>query len=283
MKQCPYALLLTLALLAASQQPAASRMMHSAASVFDQISVDLSPYKKTGISASMIQGVYCGIRDPGFRVQIINQEIFIVGEVQGFQSRNRNIKLALVDLASTYKALPDVDFVIGTYDWTATTVQETPEFEAGGPVLAQVCTISSSCSLLLMKLLQAKQVHSAATVVSSDPDRTQPQGLVCHNFMSVYHAQRMAAIYASSKAACSCPEAVLLVHCHLQKIFIILCPLQAKKSEHTHAVLYPDHTFIDWQEADTTSWPRQQYIMHRSVSGCAFVKIHLLVVSIFVN
>ena len=44
------------------------------------------------------------------------------------------------------------------------------------------------------------------------------------------------------------------------------CPLQAKKAEHTHAILYPDHTFIDWQEADTTSWPRQQYIMHRSVS-----------------
>ena len=86
----------------------------------------------------MIQGVYCGIRDPGFRVQIKNQQIFVVGEVQGFQSRNRNIKLALVDVASSYGALPDVDLVIGTYDWTATTVQTMPEFEAGGPVLAQV-------------------------------------------------------------------------------------------------------------------------------------------------
>lgn len=150
-KQCPCAILFAATLLAALQQPTACRLMHSAASVFDQISIDLSPYKEKGISASMIQGVYCGIRDPGFRVQIINQEIFIVGEVQGFQSRNRNIKLALVDLASTYTALPDVDFVIGTYDWTATTVQEMPEYEAGGPVLAQVC-ISFSCFLLVIKL-----------------------------------------------------------------------------------------------------------------------------------
>lgn len=141
-KQRSCALLVNFALLAALQQPPpAARLIHSAASVFDQISLDLAPYKETGISASMIQGVYCGIRDPGFRVQIINQEVFIVGEVQGFQSRNRNIKLALVDIASTYTALPDVDFVIGTYDWTATTVQEMPEFEAGGPVLTQVCSI----------------------------------------------------------------------------------------------------------------------------------------------
>ena len=187
MKQCPYTLLLTLALLAALQQPAVSRMTHSATSVFDQILIDLSPYKETGISASMIQGVYCGIRDPGFRVQIINQEIFIVGEVQGFQSRNRNIKLALVDLASTYTSLPDVDFVIGTYDWTATTVQEMPEFEAGGPVLAQVCTVSSPCILLSIQL--CRQSKNAQ-----------------HN----YHAVRPRVV-DSNKAACSWQQ---VVQCH---------------------------------------------------------------------
>ncbi len=41
--------------------------------------------------------------------------------------------------------------------------------------------------------------------------------------------------------------------------------VQAKKAEHTNAILYPDHTFTDWQEADTTSWRREQYMMHRSV------------------
>lgn len=160
------ALLLITALLAACQQPAASsRLMHSAASVFDQILLDLAPYKKTGISASMIQGVYCGIRDPGFRVQIINQHVFIVGEVQGFQSRNRNIKLALVDVASTYTALPDVDFVIGTYDWTATTVQEMPEFEAGGPVLAQVCTSAISMHFASFRAAWAKASIFSMTIM----------------------------------------------------------------------------------------------------------------------
>ena len=160
------ALLLITVLLAACQQPAASsRLMHSAASVFDQILLDLAPYKKTGISASMIQGVYCGIRDPGFRVQIINQQVFIVGEVQGFQSRNRNIKLALVDVASTYTALPDVDFVIGTYDWTATTVQEMPEFEAGGPVLAQVCTSAISMHFASFRAAWAKASIFSMTIM----------------------------------------------------------------------------------------------------------------------
>ena len=106
--------------------------------LFSQIAKDLSPYRKRGISDSMTNGVYCGIRDPGFRVQIKSQEVYIVGEVEGFQSRNRNIKLALVDVAAEYTDLPDVDFVVGTYDWTATEVQPALGFEEGGPVLSQV-------------------------------------------------------------------------------------------------------------------------------------------------
>ncbi len=106
--------------------------------LFSQIAKDLGPYRKRGISDSMTNGVYCGIRDPGFRVQIKNQEVYIVGEVEGFQSRNRNIKLALVDVAAEYTDLPDVDFVVGTYDWTATEVQPALGFEEGGPVLSQV-------------------------------------------------------------------------------------------------------------------------------------------------
>ncbi len=64
--------------------------------------------------------------------------MYIVGEVEGFQSRNRNIKLALVDVAAEHKDLPDVDFVVGTYDWTATEVQPALGFEEDGPVLSQV-------------------------------------------------------------------------------------------------------------------------------------------------
>lgn len=106
--------------------------------LYKQIDVDLAPYKDNGISQSQIDGVFCGIRDPGFRVQIKNQEIYIVGEVEGFQSRQRNIKLALIDMASHHKDLPDVDFVVGTYDWTATEVASIPGLEQGGPVFAQV-------------------------------------------------------------------------------------------------------------------------------------------------
>ncbi len=118
--------------------------------LFSQIAADLAPYKARGISNSMVDGVYCGIRDPGFRVQIKNQEVYVVGEVESFQSRNRNIKLALVDVASQYTDLPDVDLVVGTYDWTATEVQPVPGFEEGGPIFAQVnypCQRQSSQSV----------------------------------------------------------------------------------------------------------------------------------------
>ncbi len=120
--------------------------------LFSQIAKDLSPYRKRGISDSMTNGVYCGIRDPGFRVQIKDQEVYIVGEVEGFQSRNRNIKLALVDVAAEYADLPDVDFVVGTYDWTATEVQPALGFEEGGPVLCQVCKASCTHLNVTLKL-----------------------------------------------------------------------------------------------------------------------------------
>ena len=120
------------------------------AELYRQIDEDLAPYKARGINKSMVEGVFCGIRDPGFRVQIKNQEVYIVGEVKGFQSRNRNLKLALIDMASHHKDLPDVDFVMGTYDWTATEVQSVPGMEEGGPVFAQVgnylCSQRPTCT-----------------------------------------------------------------------------------------------------------------------------------------
>ena len=44
----------------------------------------------------------------------------------------------------------------------------------------------------------------------------------------------------------------------------MLTLLQAKRSNQTAAVLFPDHTFTDWQEADTVGWEQQQYIMQKS-------------------
>lgn len=106
--------------------------------LLEQIAVDLASYTTSGISRAMIDGVYCGIQDPGFRVQIKHNKIYIAGEVKGFQSRNRNIKLALLDLATQFKQLPDADFVVGTADFTASEVHSVPGMTEGGPVFAQV-------------------------------------------------------------------------------------------------------------------------------------------------
>ena len=100
--------------------------------------MDLAPYTASGVSKAMIDGVYCGIQDPGFRVQIKHNKIYIAGEVKGFQSRNRNVKLALLDLATHYQQLPAADFVIGTADFSASEVLPVPGMTEGGPVFAQV-------------------------------------------------------------------------------------------------------------------------------------------------
>lgn len=106
--------------------------------LFSQIAADLAPFAASGISTAMVDGVYCGIQDPGFRVQIKHNKMYIVGEVEGFQSRNRNVKLALLDVARQYQQLPDVDLVLGTADFSASEVHNVPGMAAGGPVLAQV-------------------------------------------------------------------------------------------------------------------------------------------------
>ena len=116
-------------------------------SLFHQISVDLAPYA-AGVDKSMVDSMYCSSRDPGFRVQIKNQDIYIAGEVRGFQSRNRNIKLALLEVARTFQNLSDVDFVLGSNDFSASS-------GVGGPMFAQVlhrfphaCLVSICCFAL---------------------------------------------------------------------------------------------------------------------------------------
>ena len=55
----------------------------------------------------------------GFRVQILSGQVYIAGEVIDWyntQSRNRNVKLQLLDVAKHYR-LPDVDFLLLTGDW----------------------------------------------------------------------------------------------------------------------------------------------------------------------
>lgn len=77
----------------------------------------------------------------GFRVQILSGQVYIAGEVidwHNTQSRNRNVKLQLLDVAQHYR-LPDADFLLLTGDWP-------PEDRSGqstgcplqGPVFMQV-------------------------------------------------------------------------------------------------------------------------------------------------
>ena len=40
--------------------------------------------------------------------------------------------------------------------------------------------------------------------------------------------------------------------------------LQGKRRNHTTAILFPDHTFTDWQEAATASWQHEQFIMQQA-------------------
>ncbi|DBA98170.1 TPA: hypothetical protein ACH3X1_014789 [Trebouxia sp. C0004] len=114
----------------------------------------------------MVNNVFCNTTEAGFQVQIRNRQVFIAGEISGFQSRNRNVKLALLEVVSQLRDMPDVDLIIATGDLSA-----------------------------------------------ADHGHAGPQ---------------------------------------------------AKRLEHTAAVLFPDHTFIDWHEADTVGWQHQHYIMQQS-------------------
>ena len=132
------------------------QLSNSTKQLFQQIAADLAPYTASGVSKAMIDGVYCGIQDPGFRVQIKHNKIYIAGEVKGFQSRNRNVKLALLDLATHYQQLPDADFVIGTADFSASEVLPVPGMTEGGPVFAQVRTYVAN----VPSLPQCNAMHS---------------------------------------------------------------------------------------------------------------------------
>lgn len=91
----------------------------------------------------------------GFRVQIISGQVYIAGEVidwHNTQSRNRNVKLQLLDVAQHYR-LPDVDFLLLTGDWP-------PEDRSGqstgcplqGPVFMQVSlrVVWSTCTFSIV-------------------------------------------------------------------------------------------------------------------------------------
>ncbi|DBA77806.1 TPA: hypothetical protein ACH3X1_009163 [Trebouxia sp. C0004] len=174
---------------------------YQAGTLFAQITKDLAPYA-AGITADMVNNVFCNTTEAGFRVQVRDRQVFIAGEISGFQSRNRNIKLALLEVVCQLRGVPDVDLIIATGDLSAA------DHGHAGPIFAQVFRTVSRQLMLV------------------------PAG------------------------SCVCPANIQLL--------LPWCSLNAKRLEHTAAVLFPDHTFVDWHEADTVGWQHQHYIMQQS-------------------
>ncbi|KAK9864491.1 hypothetical protein WJX84_003297 [Apatococcus fuscideae] len=81
---------------------------------------DLAPFRHRGITLQMIEQAYCvGTADvSSFRVQIIDNQVYIAGETEGFHDLNlRNKKILASVIGAFPDSLPDVDFVFQGSDW----------------------------------------------------------------------------------------------------------------------------------------------------------------------
>ena len=89
----------------------------------------------------------------GFRLQVVDKQLYVVGEIldQNSKSRNRNIKLQLLELSRRH-ALPDLDMHITTDDWPQKSQAGiNPLCPVQGPVLCQVQprTHRAQCCLVI--------------------------------------------------------------------------------------------------------------------------------------
>ena len=80
--------------------------------LLSQVATDLSPFNNTrisnGISLQQVERVYCNFDQGGFRLQIVDGKMYVVGEQGSIQTRVRNTKLMFMHVMQKYK-LPDVD------------------------------------------------------------------------------------------------------------------------------------------------------------------------------
>ncbi|KAK9819294.1 hypothetical protein WJX74_001805 [Apatococcus lobatus] len=89
------------------------------AQLLEGVDRDLAPFSQ-GITLEMVEQAYC--RDTqlvtSFRVQILDNQAYIVGETQGYQDLNLKNKRMLASVLQAFPgALPDVDFVVQGSDW----------------------------------------------------------------------------------------------------------------------------------------------------------------------
>ncbi|KAK9862574.1 hypothetical protein WJX84_004996 [Apatococcus fuscideae] len=80
--------------------------------LLSQVALDLLPFNNSdissGISLQQVERVYCNFDQGGFRLQIVDGRMYVVGERHGLQTRVRNTKLMLMHLMHSFD-LPDVD------------------------------------------------------------------------------------------------------------------------------------------------------------------------------
>jgi hypothetical protein len=82
-----------------------------------QIEHDLRPFKRQGISKQMVDAAYC-IKTPGFRAQVINGSLFIVGETYSYETRALSVKMMLYSVVTRFgHLLPDLDFIVSLGDF----------------------------------------------------------------------------------------------------------------------------------------------------------------------
>ena len=134
--------------------------------LFEQIEWDLHNFRD-GISMDMVEQVYCSNNDPGadccacqtyclcppasdkllmsylrsgFRLQAIDNKLYMAGEIVNKESRhrNRNVKLQLLELSRRH-GIPDLDVYITVDDWPQTSQENVnPACPMQGPLLSQV-------------------------------------------------------------------------------------------------------------------------------------------------
>ncbi|KAK9818583.1 hypothetical protein WJX74_004255 [Apatococcus lobatus] len=108
-----------------------------AEALFSRIQQDLAPWVESGISLEMVEQVYCSYNTQTFRLQVVNQEMYVVGETKQFPEFQSHMKLLLADVWAAYKGrLPDVDLVIQFDDWMPPSLNGThPDCPHQGPIV----------------------------------------------------------------------------------------------------------------------------------------------------
>ncbi|KAK9812687.1 hypothetical protein WJX72_002054 [[Myrmecia] bisecta] len=83
--------------------------------LFRQVALDFAAFDQTGITLKMVEQAYCTHATRSFRLQVIDGNVYIVGETPPFLDWHRQVKLQILEVAMEWD-LPDLDLVITSTD-----------------------------------------------------------------------------------------------------------------------------------------------------------------------